>query len=219
MRLTLEFDTTAEGYTPETLLRLASALAGVSFDPRVATPDTLAPELPPSTRGRPRKTPAPDPVYVAPVDAGSPEEPDTIEVAVDDATAYDATGANAMDDVTVYDATWENAMDDVTMDDVTMGDATTLDDAPAERTRAENEAIIRPAAVELGVIWLRENILDRYKVKRLSEMTDAQARAAAEAIPEALASAAGGGVVVTEQMRAAAAAAYRLARAAEGAAS
>jgi hypothetical protein len=166
MRLTLEFDTTAEGYTPETLLRLASALAGVSFDPRVSGVDTLAPELPPSTRGRPRKTPAPDPVYVAPVDAGSPEEPDTIEDARDDATARDDTPA--------------------------VDDATTLDDAPAERTRAENEAIIRPAAVELGVIWLRENILDKYKVKRLSEMTDAQARAAAEAIPEALARSAEG---------------------------
>jgi hypothetical protein len=185
MRLTLEFDTTAECYTPETLLRLASALAGVSFDPRVSTPDTLAPELPPSTRGRPRKTPAPDPIDAAPVDAGSPEEPDTIEDAVDDATgddatAYDATGANAVG----ANATGANAVDDVT-------GANAVDDTP-ERTRAENEAIIRPAAVELGVIWLRENILDRYKVKRLSEMTDAQARAAAEAIPEALASAAGG---------------------------
>ena len=64
---------------------------------------------------------------------------------------------------------------------------TEMPSIPVKRiaTRPENEASIRRAARELGVIWARTHILEKYGVKLISEMTDAQAKEAADASPDA----------------------------------
>ena len=46
--------------------------------------------------------------------------------------------------------------------------------APVSKPRAEVEAETRSLAVTLGVVWLRENVIQKYGKAKLSEVTDEQ---------------------------------------------
>lgn len=54
---------------------------------------------------------------------------------------------------------------------------TAPDPIPATRTRADMLAIIRPAAIDRGIVWCRNNVFRRYRIHDLRDLADAQLRA------------------------------------------